>query len=112
MIKPSQERLVKDVRRVLEHPFCIPDLTGEKPYIRLHDDHDGTYQGRIIVSISRDSDVWIKIDPSHDLSSLRFRSYSGGGKSQRVRSALLILALAIKLDNEEHPQNLKSEGDS
>lgn len=35
---------------------------------------------------------------------LMFRSYDGGGKSQRVRNALMILALAIKLDNEEYPQ--------
>jgi len=41
---------------------------------------------------------------------LRFRNTFGGGNSERVRIALMILALAIKLDNEERPQ-YKPEGD-
>ena len=112
MTGPSQEELIKGIYRALEHPFCIPDLTGDAPYIRLHDDHDGTHKGKIIISIGRDGDVWVRVEPSHDLSSLRFRTSSGGGNSQRVRNALLILALAIKLDNEEHPQSIRSGGDS
>lgn len=112
MPEPSRERLVKDVHRVLKHPFFIPDLTTRQAYIRLHDDHDGTGQGSIIVSFSEDGDAWIEVDPSHDRAPLRFRSFFGGGMSLRVRNALMILALAIKLDNEEHPQRIKLEGDS
>jgi hypothetical protein len=97
---PSQERLVKDVRRVLEHPFWIPELVNNEVYSRLHDDHDGEFTGRVSVVFSPDSDAWIFIDK---IDGLRFRTYSGGGASLRVRNALIILALAIKLDNEEHP---------
>ena len=105
MPKPSQEDLVAAVRLVLESPFTIPDLTSREEYARLHDDDDGTGQGIISVMFGEDSDAWVNIAGS----SLRFRSFFGGGKSLRVRNALMILALAIKLDNEEYPQNIKSE---
>lgn len=97
----SVERLQKDARRVLEYSFWIDDLYTQTRYERIHDDHDGTYEGRLTVCIGRDSDVWIETDT---LSPMRFRTYHGGGKSFRVRNALMILALAIKLDNEEFPQ--------
>jgi hypothetical protein len=75
-------------------------LVCNEPYSRLHDDHDGEFTGKISVVFSPDSDAWVYIDKRDGL---RFRTYSGGGASLRVRNALIILALAIKLDNEEHP---------
>jgi hypothetical protein len=104
MREVSQERLVKDTRRVLENPFWIPDLTTQECYSRLHDDHDGTCTGTINVKFSEDGDAWLSVIAEHNGQSLRFRSLFGGGMSQRVRNALMILALAIKLDNEEKPQ--------
>jgi hypothetical protein len=94
--------LVNDARRVLEHPFWIPGLETDKVYARLHDDHDGTFQGEIRVAISQDADTWVETDGK---SFLRFREpICGGGMSPRVRNALMILAYAIKLDNEKKPQ--------
>jgi hypothetical protein len=104
MPEASQERLVKDTRRVLENPFWIPDLKTMECYSRLHDDHDGTYNGSINVTISEDGDVWFRIIGERNSDSLRFRMSLGGGMSPRVRNALMILALAIKLDNEKNPQ--------
>ena len=55
-------------------------------------------------AIGRDSDILITTDKHHG-PAMRFRMpIVGGGQSPRVRNALMILALAIKLDNEEHPQ--------
>jgi len=109
MSEVSQERLCKDARRILEHPFYIPELETGLNYERLHDDHDGTFQGSLVVTIAQDDDIWVDIDRKHERDSLRFRNYFGGGMSLRVRNALMILALAIKLDNEECPQHIPND---
>lgn len=93
----SIERLVKDVRRVLENPFWIPDLMLEKSYERLHDDHDGSGIGVLNVTFLPNGDATISIENGKPL---RFRNYSGGGLSLRVFNALMLLAWAIKLDNQ------------
>jgi hypothetical protein len=100
----SQERLEKDVKRVLENPFWIQGLSYKTAYSRIHDDHDGTFDGEIGVYFTQDSDAWVEI-AKKDGGALRFREgIIGGGSSPRVRNALMILAYAIKLDNEKHPQ--------
>jgi len=96
----SVERLLKDARRVLENPFWIPEVETEVAYRRLHDDHDGTREGMLIVTFSPDGDAWVTTDKHHG-SSLRFRNHFGGGNSPRTRNALMLLALAIKLDEAE-----------
>ncbi len=100
----KQERLIKDVRRVLENPFWIPDLNTEESYRAVHDDTDGTNTGSITISFSPDGDIWVNAEPNHNGGPLRFRTFFGGGKSPRVRNALMILALAIKLDNNQNPK--------
>ena len=102
MREVSPDRLQKDARRVLEHPFWISDLSTDVSYERIQDDHDGTKEGRLIVQIDKNGDIWFKTDEHRN--SMRFRTFGGGGQSLHVRNALMILALAIKLDNEEHPQ--------
>src|SRR5579872_5373430 len=89
---------------------CLEDLLEELPwpseldvngvYGRLQDDHDGTNQGRLFVMFSPDGDSWVSTD-AHRGPALRFRGPLGGGNSQRTRNALVILALAIKLDEDE-----------
>lgn len=56
------------------------------------------------VDVLKNGDVALKInqiDSSPHIPNLRFNSGAGGGKSLRVRTALIILALAIAADNEE-----------
>lgn len=78
------------------------ELQTETPYRRLHDDHDGEYVGTISVGFSDDGDAWVGINnPKGGM--LRFRSGFGGSHSPRVYSALVLLALAIKLDGDERP---------
>jgi len=102
-VLPSVERLIKDAHRVLENPFWIDEIEPDFSYERLHDDHDGTFEGKICVNFLSNGDAVISVvDIRHRPSSyLRFRTPGGGGKSPRTRNALMLLALAIKLDNEE-----------
>ena len=91
---------------LLESHFWHEGLEPNTTYARFDDD---TYSGHISVAFSQDGDGWLEVlsekDPEDPLSH-RFRMpLHGGGQSGRVRTALLILALAIKLDNEERPQN-------
>lgn len=53
----SPKRLMKDVHRVLETPFWIEGLETDVFYERLHDDHDGSHQGKIQVAMGRDGDA-------------------------------------------------------
>lgn len=79
-------------------------------YSRLHDDHDGTFQGSIAVVIGPDGDAHVTVPGRRPCQSLRYRTSQGGGRSMRVRNALLILALAIKMDNEERPIQIPEAG--
>ena len=109
MSEPSQDRLMKDTIRVLNNPFWINGLEAGEVYRRLHDDHDGTFTGILNVLIGPDGDchTWTDVQPGQ---SLRFRvPILGGGMSPRVRNALMILAFAIKLDNDDYPQQLERD---
>ena len=101
MTEVSAEKLIEYARLILENPFWIPDLNDNDYYERLHDDHDGTFEGKIIVCFDKFGDVHIGTDRERNW--LRFRNSGGGGMSLRVRNAIMILALAIKLDNEKNP---------
>ena len=96
---------IKDIEKtiyaLLDEPFFPESLGDEDEFTRAHDDHDGDLTQTLDVILSPDSDVCIRT--YHDRM-LRFRNSFGGGQSLRVRNALLILAMAIKKDNEERPQ--------
>lgn len=92
----------KLIKSILESYFWPSTLEPMISYTRQHDDTDGEDNGRISVIISKDGDAWVDIDMQK---TLRFRMpFSGGGISPRTRNALLILAEAIRLDNEERKQ--------
>jgi hypothetical protein len=93
------QEMKKLVHKILETPFWPEDLQTMKEYFRTHDDCDGELGNGIVVTISTDGDVWVDTCPG----GCRFRMpMTGGGLSPRVRNALLLLAVAIKLDNQEH----------
>lgn len=94
----------KKLPKLLAEPMFIEGIHSNESYERAHDDHDGTWTGTICVQLSCDGDVWLGSDQFRK--TLRFRTFSGGGRSLRVHNALRILALAIKLDNEERPDQL------
>lgn len=96
--------LEKRARQILEEPFWVSELKTNFWYDRLHDDDDGTKNGRVVVMFLENGDGIISTD-GHVGSPLRFRTMGGGGNSLRVRNALMLLAWAIKLDNETKPNN-------
>jgi len=97
----SQEKIAKIAHELLDAPFWLQELDTTTEYSRLHDDHDGSGEGRIAVSIDGHGDIYFHTDVA--FKDLRFRTHAGGGRSLRTRTALLLLALAIKLDGEERP---------
>lgn len=86
---------------LLEGAYWPRSLATMATYTRTQDDTDGetTPVHDLDVTIGVDGDVWVQAPKL-----LRFRLGSGGGHSLRVRNALLVLAEAIRRDNEEHPQ--------
>jgi hypothetical protein len=102
--KLKQDDIPQIVHELLESYFWLPTLAANTRYARLQDDHDGTREGWLAVTIGEDGDAWVDpLEPS--AGGLRFRiPLHGGGMSQRTRTALVILAEAIRLDNEEKPQ--------
>lgn len=93
------------LKKLLESPLPWPEeLEADTCYSRLHDDHDGTCEGELRLMFSRDGDAHVMVAPSG--TSLRFRTAIGGGGSLRTRNALVILALAMKLDREAEQASL------
>lgn len=105
---PTKPELDKALHDLLEGDFWIDTLSADVCYSRLHDDRDGhtTSEHTLQVYVAPDADLHVFLPNS--MESLRFRNYFGGGKSLRVRNALMVLAEAIRRDNEERPQNNQS----
>lgn len=102
---PTKPELNKALHDLLEGDYWIDTLSPNESYSRLHDDTDGhtTTDHTLQVYVAQDADLHVFLPNS--MESLRFRSYFGGGKSLRVRNALMVLAEAIRRDNEDRPQN-------
>ena len=101
--KSEDEVALEQLNRFLDEPPVIP-LEAQTLYQRTHDDHDGTFEGKIMLQVTPDGDMWLITD-KHRGPALRFRTpMIGGGHSPHVFSALRILAYAIILDNKEHPE--------
>lgn len=81
-----------------------PSVEVQRHYIRHGDDNNGT----LTIVFGEDGDGWVEIisdtDPNDSTFSHRFRGFFGGGESLRTRTALIVLAKAIELDNKDRPQ--------
>ena len=104
---PAPQTVQRAVDTLLEGAYPPPPALnlhkGRASFTRRQDDTDG---GRgpehdLCVMFSADCDAWVAIPGQ---ASLRFRAPMGGGWSPRVHKALIILAEAIRRDNEERPQ--------
>lgn len=118
-IKDATKRLIDQdsssvVEAILESSFWPRVLDTKVGYRRISDDTSGD----LAVVFSDDGDSWVevvsRIDPKESILTHRFRTpFFGGGESHHVRNALIILAIAIKLDNETAPQShRRSIGDT
>jgi hypothetical protein len=89
--------------KLLESPFWPAGLEIDKTYSRTHDDCDGKQNEKIFVETHEYGEVLV-YTYAHQAPAMRFRMpIFGGGRSPRTRNALLLLALAMKLDSEEKP---------
>lgn len=97
---------VKQAMDVLLEGYYWPEtLESKYVYERRHDDTDGRNDPSQYLSLEIDTwgDVHMYVPPGKQRT-LRFRMPGGGGQSERVRKALVILAEAIRRDNDEYPQ--------
>jgi len=98
------DNIDKAIDTLLENDWWPSNIKPTEVYERYQDDTDGETSSDHILSLmfTRDGDAWLMLPSARH--SLRFRTYAGGGDSLRVRNALLLLAEAIRRDNEERPQ--------
>ena len=88
------------IRDVLEQCYWPEELKADEYQFRTQDDCDGDKGSGISVVIDRCGDAWIDSTTARHISARYRMPGSGGGQSPRTRNALVLLALAIKLDNE------------
>ena len=93
--------LKNNIKSFLEDNFWIPTLKADHPYFVTNDDCDGKLHEGITVTIDSQGDAWITVNDKRAFTSARIRTFAGGGHNHRTRNALMILAEAIRLDNEE-----------
>mgnify|MGYP000083937511 CR=1 FL=1 len=104
----EQRKEQQMLKRCLGDGIVLPKVVSGVTYSRIHDDHDGTFDGSIELFFGPDGDAWISVQRLHDHQiprAIRFRNYCGGGRSLRVYHALRLLAEAIRLDQEERPDS-------
>lgn len=83
------------IRKLLERPTWPEGVEARKTYERAGDMGE---DGALRVLVDEQGDVYVGTHLRH---THRFCTKVGGGRSPRTRAALLILAEAIRLDNEE-----------
>ena len=100
--KPKIEfdRRTEAARELLEASWWPSELETRVPCFRTQDDCDGDRASGIMVVVTEDGDVSVETHKGPCRYCMPMR---GGGLSHRTRNALLMLALAIKLDDEEMP---------
>jgi hypothetical protein len=108
---PSQIAVARAMNTLVEGYYWPTSLEPQSGYTRRHDDTDGKrgIEEDLTVSIGPDGDMWVVVAGA---APLRFRSDAGGGQSLRVRNALLVLAEAIRRDNNERPQGGRGHEDA
>lgn len=99
---PSELALSRSLNTVLETVWWPTSLQPDQALRRTHDDCDGDLSQALCVYLARDMDVHVMVEG--EAPALRFRAPFGGGMSPRVRNALLVLAEAIRRDNEADPR--------
>lgn len=93
------ESLEKQVKKILETPCWYPSLESGYNYKRKG---DMSPDDEAHVLIEEDGDGILAICQPHSILGVQFCTpMIGGGRSPRTLMAIRILALAIKLDNEE-----------
>lgn len=99
----SKKETAKEIKALLETPFWIDGLESGVLYQTMDDDSpDG--QAYLQIYITPDGDVWANKLTDSIMKSIRKRTDIGGGRDHRTRTAMMILAYAMKLDEEERAE--------
>lgn len=98
--KLRQDEILIMIHRILESGLSLPAVETMVSYGRA-DDNVGEKEGVIQIMFDPDGQAFVWMENDHSF--LRFQTTGDGGKSPRVRAALLILAEAIRLDNADSP---------
>jgi len=104
LIEPSTMEVEQSMNILLEGVYWPNSIEAKAVYARRHDDTDGDTSSdqELSVMFGPDADGYVTVGWAQ---TLRFReTFCGGGHSPRVRNALMVLAEAIRRDNEEFPQ--------
>ncbi len=99
------EGKAEEIKKILETPFWIDGIKSRTLY-QTEDDDSPPNESFLQVIFSDDGDAWVTKITDPSFKSIRKRTYQGGGKDLRTRNALMILAYAMKLDEEERKAHL------
>ena len=92
------------LRAFLESLFWLKTLATGLPYTRAEDSHNGHGTRFLSITFDEHGDTLVAVTGAEPL---RFRiPEAAEGTSPRTRAALLVLAEAIRLDNEENAQRI------
>ncbi len=91
---------IDDIIESINWEQAWKDIGGIGTEMRTEDD---SRDGFLITGFTGDGDAWVQTLADHS-GMLRFRCLSGGGRSLRVRDALMILAMAVAADNKDFPK--------
>jgi len=107
MTKPKRivtsDNVEQVIKELLDLPFWPPGINTDEIYRAQTDDTDGKPEyGWLMVQFSCDGDAWVSQSATERgmPDDIRFRMPCGGGRHLRVRNAICILAMAMKLDME------------
>jgi len=105
---PSEQTIARALDNLLEGYYPPPSSLVEhglnKMFTRRQDDTDGERgpEQYLSVGFTADGDAWVFQNAGPVL---RFRKEEGGGLSPRLQRALMVVAEAIRRDNEARPQS-------
>lgn len=101
----KEREVAEALNFVLEDKYWIDSIDVSELYTCQHDDAEGSDEDSNNFSLAVDftGDVHIVIHAGK-FRTLRFRHPFSGGKSERVRKALIILMESIRRDNEKNPE--------
>lgn len=92
----------EEIKKLLEEHFWIEGIESGVLYQTEDDDSPPSEIALLQVIFSQDGDAWVTKLTESQMKSIRKRTGIGGGRDMRTRTALMILAYAMKLDNEEN----------
>ena len=91
----------EEIKKILENPTWIDEIESNTLY-QIEDDDSPSGEAFLQIVFSNDGDAWVHQISDPTFKSIRKRTHQGGGRDVRTRYALMILAYAMKLDNEEN----------